>query len=347
MLPPIGWLADRAAFVADGGPDPAALDRALAAHGIACEVIDPLPWPWNPGARAHPLLRGIDPLRTLRVLLTRRRVDAVLCVFEGPAVLPLLLRRWLGFRPRVLMWDIGLTDRWRLRQTVQNVVVPRLDAILVLGSNQRDEIARRWRRHPPLHAIGHHVDTGFFSPRASTLRAGILAVGDDEGRDYPLLLDAAAGLAPLTVRARTRLTDGPLPSGVRQITERLSYPALRDLYAHAAVVALPLHARAHAGGVTSLLEAAAMGCAIVVTRSPGIADWVQDGITCLTVPCGDAAALRQALHRLLNDAELRHTLGRAARSWVAQTCSVAAFAARLAEVLDVESPGLRGKPWPS
>jgi glycosyltransferase involved in cell wall biosynthesis len=336
MLPPIAWLPARATWQPGAGPDPTALDRALAAHGIDSVVIDPLRWPWNPFARHHPLLRGIDPLRALRVLLGWRRADAVLCVFEGPALPLVLLRRLLRFRPRLLMWDIGLTDQWRLRQRVQQLVVPRLDAILVLGSNQAGEIARRWPAHPQVHWIGHGIDTDFFQPLPRSGSGGIVAVGDDDGRDYPVLLDAVRGLTT-AVTLRSAVTLDP-PPNLRQLRERLSFPALRQLYADAEVVALPLAPRPHAGGVTTLLEASAMGCAIVVSDSPGLRDWCRDGETCLVVPCGDAAAMRGALLRLLADPDLRDRLGRSARAFAVGECSVPAFAARLAQALQAR-PG--------
>jgi hypothetical protein len=160
----------------------AALERLLSKEGIEITILDPLPFPLNPFAGRHPLVQGIDLLRTLRVLLYHRRVDAVIAVFEGPAMLPALLRRLFRFRPRLLMWNLGLTD-WRLRRRMQDLVIPRLDEILVLGSNQMADIAARWSAHSPVTCIGHYVDTGFFRPLPPSEDAGfLLSVGDDEGR---------------------------------------------------------------------------------------------------------------------------------------------------------------------
>jgi glycosyltransferase involved in cell wall biosynthesis len=63
-----------------------------------------------------------------------------------------------------------------------------------------------------------------------------------------------------------------------------------------------------------LLEAAAMGCAIVASDLPGINEALTDGVDALLVPAGDAAALAHAIDRLLNDPALRSRLGAAARS---------------------------------
>jgi glycosyltransferase involved in cell wall biosynthesis len=283
----------------------------------------------NPFSGRHPLVQGIDPLRTLRVLLRHRHVDAVIAVFEGPAVLPALLRRLFRFRPRLLMWDLGLTD-WRLRRRIQDLVIPRLDEILVLGSNQTADIVARWPAHAPVTCIGHYVDTGFFRPLPPSEDAGfLLSVGDDEGRDYNTLMQSVAGLdTKVVIRSCHQLTAAH--PRLRQITQRISFLELRQLYADATIAVVPLQDRPHAGGVSAVLEAAAMGCAMVVADSAGIRDYCVDGETCLKVPCGDVAALAAAIRRLMADAALRERLGRNARAFAVQECSTEAFARRLA-----------------
>lgn len=332
MLPPIEWLPYRRMQQPDSGPDMAALERHLAEHGIEVTILDPSPFPWNPFARRHPLLKGIDPLRALRVLLFHRHVDAIVPVFEGPALLPALLRRLLFFRPRLVEWDIGLTETWRLRRHIQDIVVPRLDEVLVLGSNQLADIAARWPGRSNATFIGHYVDTEFYRPMASEGGGFVLAVGDDEGRDYACLLAAAATLdQEIAIRSSRPLPLDPVRHArVRHIAERLSFLALRRLYADAGLVVVPMLDRPHPGGVTAILEAAAMGKAMVVSASRGILDYCRDGETCLLVPCGDSAALAAAIGRLAGDAALRERLGRNARAYAERECSTKAMAARLA-----------------
>jgi glycosyltransferase involved in cell wall biosynthesis len=63
----------------------------------------------------------------------------------------------------------------------------------------------------------------------------------------------------------------------------------------------------------TLLEAMAMGKAIVATRVGGIPDVIMDGREGLLVPPGDVAALASALRRVITDAPLRRGLGDRAR----------------------------------
>ncbi len=90
--------------------------------------------------------------------------------------------------------------------------------------------------------------------------------------------------------------------GMREDVERL-YPAF-DLYV------LASHRE---GFPRSAMEAAAMGLPIVATDIRGCRQVVEDQHTGLLVPVRDPDALSAAIGRLVDDAELRRTLGEAAR----------------------------------
>lgn len=65
-----------------------------------------------------------------------------------------------------------------------------------------------------------------------------------------------------------------------------------------------------------LLEAAAMGRAIVATDIPGCRGVVEDGVNGLLVPLRDAGSLAAAVRQLLEDAPRRAAMGRAGREIV-------------------------------
>jgi L-malate glycosyltransferase len=64
----------------------------------------------------------------------------------------------------------------------------------------------------------------------------------------------------------------------------------------------------------ALLEAQASGVPAIGTRSGGVPEFVEDGVTGLLVPPLDPAALAAALQRLLGDASLRDRLAAAGRA---------------------------------
>jgi len=60
---------------------------------------------------------------------------------------------------------------------------------------------------------------------------------------------------------------------------------------------------------------------VVSTRVPGVVNAVEDGVTGLLVPPGDAKALAEEIARLLRDEPLRRRLGLAGRRFVEQRFS--------------------------
>lgn len=65
----------------------------------------------------------------------------------------------------------------------------------------------------------------------------------------------------------------------------------------------------------SILEAAACGTLTVASHSPGLRDAVIDGKTGILVPHGDVDILAEALSAILKNAEVRKTMGEAAREF--------------------------------
>jgi glycosyltransferase involved in cell wall biosynthesis len=83
------------------------------------------------------------------------------------------------------------------------------------------------------------------------------------------------------------------------------------LLAGADVVVLPSYRE---GLPKSLVEAAACGRPLITTDVPGCREVVKDGVDGLLVPVRDAAALAQAIARVLDDPSLARRLGEAARA---------------------------------
>src|SRR5438132_962294 len=92
------------------------------------------------------------------------------------------------------------------------------------------------------------------------------------------------------------------------------YAQLRDLYRRARLVVVPLIETDFQAGITTVLEAMAMGKAIITTATAGRSEVIIDGETGMLVPPGDAPALREAIERLLNDPGERQRLGESARA---------------------------------
>lgn len=207
------------------------------------------------------------------------------------------------------------------------------------ASYLRDDIGLPASR---VHRIWDNVDQQFFRPGADDPAQGeyLLAVGR-ENRDYATLVEAArlANL-PLTIvasslwsRRSVGLDPDHLPEHVTLRQGFVSYTELRALYANARLVVVPLDPCDYAAGVNGVLEAMAMGKASVVTRTRGLAEYVEERQSSRFVPPGDVEALTEALLSLWSDEAGRRSLGAQGRARVEDEMSLDAYAARLAGIV--------------
>lgn len=104
---------------------------------------------------------------------------------------------------------------------------------------------------------------------------------------------------------------------------------LAELYAACDLYLWPAVGEAYG---MAFLEAQAQGLPVVAGRERGVPDVVRDGETGILVAADDASfapAFAAAVRRLLDDGDLRRSLGERARAFVATERTVAAAAARL------------------
>jgi glycosyltransferase involved in cell wall biosynthesis len=214
-----------------------------------------------------------------------------------------------------------------------------IDRFFVYSTWQKRFIESRWRIAPERVVFTPFmVDTRFFAPEQVTPNRDstplICSVGL-EARDYPTLLAAVRGLdARVTIAAASPWSkradstrDQEIPENVT--VRRFSQFELRQLYADSRFMVMPLHSVDFQAGVTAILEAMAMGRAVICTRTPGQTDVIVDGETGLYVPPGDAQALRAAIERLLADPQEAERMGQAGRRLVEQSMSLDCYIERL------------------
>lgn len=196
-----------------------------------------------------------------------------------------------------------------------------------------------------IHLVHHYVDQRFFSPREREV--DMICAAGAEMRDYPTLLEALRGtglrchVATDHVRVdrhgfARRLSVGPLldgaPPGVT-IGKRTQLE-LRELYARSRFVVVPLEASDTDNGVTVILEAMAMGKPVICSRTRGQVDVIEEGVTGLFVPVGDARALREAMLALWHDPVRAGAMGRAGRARVERFHALERFVRDVAQAID-------------
>lgn len=92
---------------------------------------------------------------------------------------------------------------------------------------------------------------------------------------------------------------------------------------------------------TSILEASAMGKAVVASRVGGVPEAVRDGVTGVLVNPEDPEDLKRAIVRLLKDTALRKKMGEAGRRMVVEGYSMDTMAERMLSLYDDLTKGKR------
>ena len=302
----------------DTAPNHTREQRVLEEAGFEVETLDPFGWPWNPAANRHNAFRGLDPLRALRVMLARRKA-ALICAHMESAVVLLLLRRLFRFRPPIVIWEVPWSPGWGYRNLISRLAIPRADCSVVFGTNQIDLLRRAFGTGTRLRFLPFCVDVDFFRPQppSGTQTPYVFSSGFDVGRDFKVLLEASRGIpAPFIIKCGKALNiNVNQHPNVTEFKEYLSYTKYREMYADAAIVVVTTGDTPNASGVTSLMEAMAMGKPTIVSDNPALRDYLPPPDAGVVVPVGDSVALHAAIIDLLQTPGKAEAMGRKAREF--------------------------------
>lgn len=183
--------------------------------------------------------------------------------------------------------------------------------------------------------IPNGLQVGPYTPRTLSPRV-LLVTRMLERKGVQYVLDA---LAETSITAPVNIVgDGPYLPELRRRAVALRSPAkfwgwldnrspeLRNIYESSGIFVLPSEAE---NFPIVLLEAMAAGLAIITTAGTGCAEVVGDAG--LLVPVRDSRAIGRALKQLVEDADLRHRLGVAARRRIEENFTWRAVAERYVE----------------
>lgn len=283
----------------------------------------------------------IDPYLALQGTRRVRDCDLVVCMSERVGIPVAVLRRTGACRARVAV----LFNAWSHRQeaAMQRLgLFGAIDIICVFNTAMQAHFLALGAPPERVHVVRWAVDHRFFTPvNGAGGESFALSLGETRHRDYPLLFRAMQDL-PLEVRVLAGGYDDAREKGTAVFTQRpanvtllprVSATALRDLYARARFVVLPVVDVVYPAGLTAALEAMSMARAVIATRSRGLADYLIDGENCLLVEAGDAAGLRDAVRRLAGDPALAQRLGENGRQRVEAAVNQARYIEQLAALL--------------
>jgi glycosyltransferase involved in cell wall biosynthesis len=243
-----------------------------------------------------------------------------------------------GTRPAHVLIGHRLTPtkkRWLMR-----TLHPKMDVIFVYAATQKT-YAQDVLRIPAskMRLIPFHADTRFYQPMPHAAGKRRIASAGLELRDYPTLIEAVRGLdvevclaaaSPWSKR-RNETAERVLPTNVS--ARGYSYRELRDLYASSRFIVVPLYENDFQAGVTTILEAMAMGKAVVATRTTGQQDVIEHNVNGIYVPPNDPLALRAAIVDLLDRPEEAARIGRNARHTIESSMSLDLWVERIARAV--------------
>jgi glycosyltransferase involved in cell wall biosynthesis len=246
-------------------------------------------------------------------------------------------------KPKWIMLDFGLDgllgEGKTLKQKLLAFIVARASGVVTIDAYEKMKLEKRFPSlQGKIEFIRFAVDTEFFKPHPVSVDEKLIySPGRDPGRDFKTLFQAIEGLdvrVVLTARPGNIRKLLPLPTAVSN-TDLMTEDYVAT-FAKASIVVIPLDTRSGVNntmGMSTLVEAMAMGKAIIVTRTPTSESYVEHGRTGLLVPAQDPQALRKAIVTLLQDPQQRAGLGRAARAFAEEYCSADGFAEALAVYL--------------
>lgn len=285
----------------------------------------------------------------------RARFDASVASGEDIG-LPMALRDALAWRRRPLCvithGSFLASERWRRASTV----LRRLRHVhwACLSQSLADCLIKDFQfPASQVHNAGYGVDTRFFQPTPATPDPRSVVAAGTASRDYRTLVDACRGL-DLSLRiaadsawfpAEVDVAKEDLPRGI-EIGSAGNYQGLKALYANASFVVVPLKPVRHACGYAVIIEAMAMGKAVISTRTPSVSDFIVDGRNGFLVEPGDADTLRQRIEHLLRHPDLARSLGEQARRDCEEHWSLPAYCQRLEAVVAAALPPRRASPRP-
>ena len=302
------------------------------------------------------------PLAARRAIELRRRHGAEAIWFGAAAPLGLLapaLRR--SGAERIVATTHGHEAGWArlpVARTALRRIAANVDVLTYLGEYTRRSIGAAVGARTELTQLTPGVDAERFHPGidATTIRARH-GLDDDpvvvcvsrlvprKGQDT--LIDVWPSVLQRHPRARLLIVGrGPYEQELKAKASGLGAAVVfaggveeEELAAYVSagdVFAMPCRTRRHGLDVEGLgivyLEASACGLAVVAGDSGGAPDAVREGVTGYVV--ADDNALRARLIELLDNSELRATLGSAGRAWVEERWRWPIIAARFAELID-------------
>lgn len=247
-----------------------------------------------------------------RLATTFTAQDVIFCTGEDIGIPIAACCGTQADRPKIAMFIHNL-DRPRgfLSAKVFNLT-DRVDLFITNAQAQAQFLQQRLGVAPEkIFVLTEHIDTQFFipgTPEPQNSRPLIVSVGL-ENRDYQTIAQATQDLS-IDVRisgfsrdAKVLARAFPKVMPANMTRQFYPWPDLRQLYWNADLVIVSLVDNKFCAGLTAILEAIACAKPLIVTRTAGLSDYLQEIAPIHIVNPGDAMGMQAAIFSILSNLE--------------------------------------------
>ena len=268
------------------------------------------------------VIAGFDLVHAWRNFDGIRNADVVWTHTESQFLSILFLFRFLpaGARPRMISQSVWLFDRWPrfsgLRRWLFSKLLCQADVLTV---HSPDNLAVARRLFPSVRSelllFGIAADEKVApAPRPRGQSLNIISLGNDEHRDWDLLISAVAARPNWSLKIASQKVRASAVSNVGniQIVSASTNEELLALYRSADLLVLAIKPNLHASGVSVLQEAALFGIPVICSDTGGVNAYF-NASQVRFVPPGDVDAIRAAIDELANNPEAALELARNAQ----------------------------------
>ncbi len=285
------------------------------------------------------VLTGFDYLHARRQRRELTDADVIWTHTESQFLAVAAVLGTRGRAPVVLGQSVWLFDRWPrltpLHRWLYRRLIGRVD-LLTTHSPANLSVARALfpGRRAEFVPFGIPAERMTAPRRRSAAPAHVLALGNDQHRDWTTLVEAVRGqddiqLTILSGTVSARLTRGLDNVRVGRATTNA---ALQAAFAKATLVCVPLRPNMHASGITVVQEAVLSGVPVVVSRTGGLEAYFTDEHVTY-VPVGDTEHLRASIRDLAADPDRGFSMAKQAQDWMqAKGLGAEAFVRRHVEL---------------
>jgi glycosyltransferase involved in cell wall biosynthesis len=216
----------------------------------------------------------------------------------------LYLSRRRRSRPHIVAQSVWLMDKWETISATKRWLYRRLlripDILTFLSPLNADK-ARAIFPQARVEAVAFGISLESYRENRLDCRdfhekRRVLSLGNDVHRDWVTLAAALASEEQVAVRIGSRTFPELLLQPHFEVAQ-LEMTQARAWFDWADILVVPLRPNLHASGVTTVLEAVALGIPVIATRSGGL-EWYFDDDCITYVDAGKPRALREAILEL-------------------------------------------------